>query len=300
MSGVGIVVGAATGIICALIATPILKSTIRSDALRNLVYIGIFAVSLALAKEHVAPPLERHLAASSVEDEFLKNPAFVALKAYERETYTEIVESVKSKITAGASPADLYTSTNSIVQSLVAKRVPITSNSAALQYMRVTIDELRTYYAKPDDKCYLAMFPEFGSAGFNALPIELQNADFNALATVLRDAKIAPQPIPTETAFTDAVGSNGLAGLDPSYHADLDHLGEPKSGVAQRRRACEITMAIFAELFKLPPERAGVAVLSDIPSEITHSLKRKWAARGLYLGWQAARGAYASWYLALS
>lgn len=259
MSWIGIAVSAGVGAVVAVAATPALKG-IKSDPLRNFIYLGVFFVSLAVAREWIAPMAERYYATSQIESEFLKNPAFVAMKSYEPQAYSEILHISKTKLTDGARSAEVFDAVAPVVQTLVVQRVPISSNAAAVQYLRATMDEVRFFFGQGGETCYFALFPDAGRTDFFSLPTAIQQADAAGLAAVLRDAKIAPQPIPTDEQFANALGPSGLAGLDPQYIPELEAIGRPKLGQAARRRTCEVILAVYDEIFKLPPNQAGVAV----------------------------------------
>lgn len=260
MAWTGIIVGAATGGLVALCAYPLVNKLIRNETAKRWTYLLIFFLTLSLSREFLQPPIERYFAAQNLEEDLLKNPAFSALKEFEPATYAGFIEGAKVAIKNGEKESDFYLRANAMITPLVLKRVPVASNTAALEYMKVSIQEVDFLFKKGGDLCYSALMPEPGSTltPFAEIPLTLRTADHLALAEVLRSARLQPQQVPTEDDFAKA--TEPAHAFFRTNGVELAALSEKKVTMVARRRVCEISIDLYKELFKLPPNQAGIAM----------------------------------------
>lgn len=260
MAWTGIIVGAATGALAALCVYPLVNRFIKNETAKRWTYFLIFLLTLALSREFLQPPIERYIVIQNLEETLLSNPAFAALKEFEPPIYAAFVEKAKEGIRSGESASTIRLRANAMVQALVLKRVPVASNAAALAYMKVSIQEVDFLYSKGGEACFLALFPnpKATDTPFADIPASMMQADLLALAEVLRTARLQPQAIPTEDEF--AVAAVPAQQFFVENAVELQKISEAKVGVVARRRACEITINLYKELFKLPPAQAGITM----------------------------------------
>lgn len=260
MAWTGIIVGAATGGLVALCAYPFVNKFIRNETAKRWTYLLIFFLTLSLSREFLQPPIERYFAAQNLEEDLLKNPAFSALKEFEPTIYAGFINDTKVAMQNGEKESSFYARASAMLTPLVLKRVPVASNAAALEYMKVTIQEVEFVFNKGGDLCYSALMPEPGSTlmPLADIPTALRAADNLALAEVLRSARLQPQQVPTEDDFGKA--TEPAHAFFRTNGVELEALNGKKVTMVARRRVCEISIDLYKELFKLPPNQAGIAM----------------------------------------
>lgn len=264
MNWIGMVVGSVCGAVGALIATLILGKK-SSEGVGRLVSLAIFAMLFGLSREYVTPILHAHYNAYGIDSELSKSPAWVAMKAYEPVTYNRILDAARIRLKTGENMGKVSDEMAANVQALILKRVPTTSDAAAVAYMRVMMEEIKVLRDRGDDSCYRFLMPE-GAVGHSdligMLPRDLSQRDGDALAEVFRAAVVEARPVPTEAQFMEAFEPvvMSLQALNPRYVADMEAIGKPQTTLGSKRYACELTMALYGEVFKLPREAAGLTL----------------------------------------
>ncbi|MDR6536978.1 hypothetical protein [Variovorax soli] len=264
MNWIGMVVGAVCGAVGALVATLILGKK-SGEGVGRLVSLAVFAMLFGLSREYVTPILHAHYNAYGIDGELSKSPAWVAMKAYEPVTYNRILDAAQVRLRGGENMGKVTDEMAANVQALILKRVPTTSDVAAVAYMRVMMEEIKVLSDRGDDSCYRFLMPE-GAVGHSdligMLPKDLAQRDGDALAEVFRAAVVEARPVPTEAQFMEAFrpAVMSLQTLNPRYVTDLEALGKPQTTLASKRYTCELTMALYGEVFKLPRDAAGLTL----------------------------------------
>jgi len=140
------------------------------------------------------------------------------------------------------------------------RRLPQTSNRAAMAYVGVLRAALRALPASAAGDCYRildrAAAPAGGSA---AIPAPLRGRDFAAVTGVLAAAARAPQAVPTRSAAGVVLASVD-ARLRRRFGADAAFLRLPHLPAIDRARACAVDARLLDELLALPPAQGGTAV----------------------------------------
>lgn len=260
MGSFSIIFSAVFGALIAATAGPLVQKIYGSKKLPSFVFLIFFLGALALARLFIAPPLERMYLAYRLEDEYLKTPAFVALKEYEPAMFAQMMEDSREKVTSGAPALELRALNQKAIANLVVKRVPTASNTSAVAYMQANMNELKELHNKPGNLCFQVLFATGTVLLEQHVSPAAMQADLAALVDVLRAAKLEPQKIPTEADFVEALGPDGLTGIDQNFAEELTKLTQPKHTLREQRRACEATLALYDVLFSLPQPRSGIAI----------------------------------------
>lgn len=261
MNWIGTLVAAVCGALAAILLSPVIKRLFKGEATQRWVFLVLFALVLALGREWVSPLAERYYQAHTLEDTLASNQAIAALKTYEPASYVNLISSAKEAVKEGKSKTELAALSSGVIQKMIMKRLPTTSNAAALAYMKVQIDEIRLLHGRQDDVCYAALFPEQAPPMVMSdyITPELREADSSTLAEVLRASALTPERVPTEAQFIQALGNQATVLFTPARLADLQKLAEMPTSVKDRRRACEITISLYDAIFRLPPDLAGLS-----------------------------------------
>lgn len=263
MNWIGIVLGAVVGALTAVIFAPVIKKIWKTDKAQRIVFVLVFAFALSLSRELLQPVVYRHYEAYSLDDELQKNPAFVTLKAYDASSYEDLLKTLKSQITSGASVESVGAAAQAKIQTIIYKRLPQSSDDAAIAYMRVMIDEIQHLYNGGSDRCYVFLFPSADSPQYlkaEDLPKSLRDRDAQTLSEVLRTSLVSPQKPPTAEQFQAALSTPFVQEFVIKNGAALDQLEKPKLTLSDRRGDCLVTMGLYRELFKLPVREAGAAI----------------------------------------
>ncbi|WP_431113316.1 hypothetical protein [Variovorax paradoxus] len=118
---------------------------------KRIIYFVIFAVSWTAGKSLVQPRIDRFVLASSIEGELLKNVTYMALKDYEPDTYKRVLDKLKVDIKAGANAETAYASLTREFGIVFGKRLPTTSDAAAIAFMKVKTEQIKVLFDRGGD-----------------------------------------------------------------------------------------------------------------------------------------------------
>ncbi|MDR6890969.1 hypothetical protein J2X67_005517 [Variovorax sp. 3319] len=229
---------------------------------KRIIYFVIFAVSWTAGKSLVQPRIDRLVLASSIEGELLKNVTYVALKEHEPDTYKRVLDKLEVDIKAGAIAEAAYASMGREFGIVLEKRLPITSDAAAIAFMKVKTEQIKVLFDRGGDTCYLGLHPELvqdQAKLYSRFSPALEDAGYVAMAQVIRDARLQPMAAVTD-AQIDETGVIDSLQLEPDVWADVANMDAPKADLALRRRDCEIWLRLQEAVLKLTEDRAGAFV----------------------------------------
>ncbi|MBW2092129.1 MAG: hypothetical protein JRI34_08415, partial [Deltaproteobacteria bacterium] len=189
----------------------------------------------------------------------------------------EIYERIKSEINNSLRNRESSEQTTirirRIVNELVGKYLPRASDDAIFNYVKVMIQELSELTKLNPDLSYEFLFPQRGGAtghSYNLSP-EMKKADLDALAEVIKTGSTNPVIIRD---FSEAklLLEKVFANLHKVYGDDLSLLRNPLASGIYKKKYCNITIALFTEIFELPKQKSCMVLrymFSTIPGGAT-------------------------------
>ncbi|WP_431113254.1 hypothetical protein [Variovorax paradoxus] len=262
MNWVAPVAGAATAVLVALIVAPLIRQIETNSGWHRVIYVFLFLIAWGIASPSIKPPIDRFILVHKLEGELLENVAYAALKEYEPDTYKRVLAKMKADIQAGANAHEAYAEIGREFGAVLGKRLPSTSNQAALAFMKVRAGMTKQLMDQGGDTCYLVLHQklvQYQAETYSRFTPALKEAAYAAMAQVIRDARLEPMTPVTDAEIIE-IGFVDSPQLSPELWIDVGNLHTPKATLALRRRDCEVWLALYAAVFKLPEDRAGAFV----------------------------------------
>jgi hypothetical protein len=155
--------------------------------------------------------------------------------------------------------------------------VPEASNAAAVVLGNALVARLTDLQARDPGQCYRFLFPSAGGpAGGGSFRDE---GLLNALRLVGLSAREGnAEPLDRRAAGRQVEAA--FARLRERHGADVDVLRHPRSPGADRGRVCAMTIALYAELLRLPPDAAGQALRHTLGPAEADAVGREAPASG--------------------
>jgi len=255
---INIIAGAVLGALAAIVINLVVKRTTLADSVKRTVQIVAVTATVVIGVNLIGPPLQAQYSISEAEENLLNQPDYAAMKKHEPEAYQQMMAILRDGLKAGNSVADIQVAARSVLTGLLEKRMPVAGDAAVVDYMKVSMRELREIHAGGDDACYTFLNPASGkpfdvTKRVSSVTME---ADGRALAAVIESAATAPQPrvnlAEHEVSFVKVVEK-----LQAKYGDDLAMLDKPQTTPTAKRRVCEMTADLYDDIFAMPSDQAG-------------------------------------------
>ncbi len=262
MNWVAPLAGAAISILVALIAAPLIRRIETNSGRRRVIYVFLFLIAWGIASPSIKPSIDRLVLVHTLEGELAKNVTYAALKEYEPVTYKRVLAKLKADIRAGANAQAAYAEIQREFSAVLGKRLPSTSNEAAIAFMKVLVDQVKLLMDQGGDICYLSLHPELLQSQvkiYSRFTPALKDATYAAMAQVMRDARLSPMAPVTDAQMTEMGVVDSLQ-LHPDLWIDVADLDTPKDTLALRRRDCEVWLTLHTAVLKLSEDSAGAFV----------------------------------------
>lgn len=151
--------------------------------------------------------------------------------------------------------------------------LPVTSDAAALGYLKADLDRLRVLRSSDPEVCRALIYPQFSQAAdpSAALTEETQKTYDEALNAVLADALAGERRAPRDAqsaADRQQVLAAVLGRFPPVFAAGLSHPEEFRA--LEPLPVCAFHVALREELLTLPPPRSGAALRRMAPEILGH------------------------------
>lgn len=185
-------------------------------------------------------------------------PFYALIKEHEPELYSRIEEDVRLALKEEQTPHELKMKVKIYLDTLIASRVPLSTNEAVVAYTRVTLDEMRALKAHGYGLCHRFLYP-------SSAPLELENyltedllaQDMEALTSVIKDSYENTQMQP-QVKDVQLYLSHVMTKMQETYsQEELQVLSNPLGIMTDKDKVCDITIALFEEILKLPEKQSG-------------------------------------------
>lgn len=257
-----IVFGAAAGGLAALIVFFLEKRIPPIGKIRGIATIALFVTFWTLSKALLIPPAMSYFAMRDVEEELSKLPAYVAIKQYAPDTYSRVKDQMRSGVAQGKSQVEIAAIVRAEIGALAVKKLPQAGDREAIDYLKVSVQEMKELHARGGGLCYKFVLPQAG-AEFDVsryLSEETKAADMKALTAVLESAATNPQAIPVESEVVALMERAVLAMVAQEGADALTIIQNPAANGLDQERVCEVMIAMYSKIFELPEKDAGRVV----------------------------------------
>lgn len=258
MNWISIGIGAAAGLVAALLAHLVVRKPQERKIAYGVVFVVAFVFLNTLARENILPTLNNYYEAEKAEETLLKIPAYQELKQHDPNTYQVMLSGLREGLRKGSSEEELIAQVKTNLGPLIEKRVPYASDQAVVTYMGVVVKELRELNRQDPSLCYRFLFPQqYGAINPQKyLSKQLLSADLAALAEVIRTSATDPQPAPTEQDV--AADLEIVVGqLQEQYGDSVSVLQNPQNPSVDKRVACGMIADLYTRVLELPSPRGG-------------------------------------------
>ena len=201
----------------------------------------------------------------AMEDGLLSIPVYATLRDKDPSAYKQLaarwlegVKLDKSGLEIGADIEAVFTA------DVVPKYLQTGPDAALLRYWRSILAEMNYLRGKDAALCYAFLFPESRSPSFNLqtlLPEALWKEDIDALTSLIRQTHLRPATL--RKIDTDAEMVAIYPKLIAIHPKAAEVLMEPAKYSAQPSIVCALMIGFYAEILKLPQDRAA-AVLRNL------------------------------------
>ena len=141
----------------------------------------------------------------------------------------------------------------------IPKYIPIASDESIVHYMEVLVTEMEMLLAKDASLCYQFLFPQpnvFLDLSRH-LSGDLQKADMDALAEVIRSAIKSPQARPDGRVGQELLGKVARD-MAVEHGEDVSLLRKAQEPTADKAEVCALTVSLYKKAIALPSQENGV------------------------------------------
>ncbi len=247
-----------SGALAALLAGLIVRNSKENGTAYTAVAVALFVAFTALSKTFLLPKINAWRFAEEINTVLLQVPAFETIKKHEPETYNKLVEDLGNLKENGSSRQEGIDRVRQQISKVVIRRLPAASDEAILDYMQVTLDEMKYLNDQSGALCFRFLYTEVegGVDGSKVFPREIQERDFDALNRVIETSVGSESIVPQE--------SDVLANLETVYREiyhrygdDARELEDPVNSSLPPSRICDITHSLYTRVMTLPPDESA-------------------------------------------
>jgi len=192
--------------------------------------------------------------AERAETELLKIPLYAAIRDADRDTYNKMLNAYVEAATLGKTESELIGTTRRYVAELAHKYLPVASDDAVIEMVRVMVLEMNQIGAKNADACFNFLFPRPGVPPViisQYVSVELQNRDLAATTAVIESGARKPQRVPTEKEIEPKMNLVINALRRKFSSAQLAAFADPDSSTSPHPVVCGVTQAFYEEILAL-------------------------------------------------
>jgi len=218
---------------------------------------------------------------------------FLALKNHEPEIYKSMLAEIKDGFLRGKSIQDMQVKTLPLIELAYARRLPYASDDAEIAFVNILIEEMVFLSNRDPILCYWYVRDNTSEppASWTQLPEEIRNREFETGAMIINSAASGLYYPPTEEQIQTSQ-EQIMTRLTQEFGVDVSLLAGTADTKADKARYCEISIALFSEILKLPKKDAGSYLrylnldddaISGIKSEEFDDLEASLLTNALYV-----------------
>jgi len=258
MLWINVAIGALCGALAGVVAYFLSGKNAENKRRKTVIFTIAFAVFFGIARTEVIPKMQAGLIVEEADEVLVNNPAFVAIKQYDPQTYSQIMADIRTAVEKGQNKESAVTSVRGKILSLVQNRLPKASNEAAVAYMDTMLEEMILLQKQGGDICFGLLFPQPGQPTDISpyIPESLRQSDMDGLKAIIETAATAPQPMPSESEITVALVPI-IEGMAKQFGEDIAMLQAPFAPGVDKAKVCEMTIYMYSRILALPEHQSG-------------------------------------------
>lgn len=254
MNWVAIGVGAGAGVVAVLLSAGIMRLFGQANSkAANILYLVVFALTLAVGREFVEPRIQ----AQRVESALLDMPVYRTLQQHEPKAYEQIRSAIETSIANKLPQEQMWAVTRPVITEVATRRLPHASDTVLVKYGAHIVSATTLLHAKGGDACFSYINPAPGEAlDFTALlGREVAEQELSLVAEIVTSAAGKKRAAVTETeAKLDVDAVIGKL-LSKYSQPDLAALQNPNSPNVDKRKYCQVIIDLYKEVIALPAPR---------------------------------------------
>ena len=184
-------------------------------------------------------------------------PFYQTIAKHNPELYKSIITLIKSSKRNNLNQNNISRMIRDSITPYIASRVPFASNSAIMQYMNVTVQEIEILKNESHTLCYNYLYATKNTA--------VNVSDYISHDILAKDLKAATQVIKSSyehknnsITINSNVINNIMKKLHKTYGEDIALLNSPiVSNHNQQKKICLITIDLFKNILTLPTNEGG-------------------------------------------
>jgi hypothetical protein len=242
---------------CITVATTVSFFFTRFYSMRGKHIIGVFLLALitmTLGMAQWLKPSFPSLGIGSMATELAANKPFAELRQHDAELWEKTVAQITAHAHHGQTREDAASVIKSGLYYVMRRKISESSNEAAVLFISARMDELEYFASQREELCYMLMEPPpglvFRKAGKPPAAL-LQQLDF-AMARLIREATLTPQPVPNEEELAAL-----LEKWSKAYPRTEDRFAMTAAS-ASRPEQCLATVRATRLVLERPVEEAGL------------------------------------------
>ena len=255
MDWLSIGAAALAGALAGLVAAFVRRKSKLNRTVVALAFVLCFVLFSVLAKEFVVPRVR----AWRTEQALLDIPVYRLVKEGDPVTYEKLKSSMVISVQRGERREQVVNALRSVFVPTIPKYIPIASDESIVHYMDVLVKEMEMLLAEDASLCYQFLFPQpnvFLDLSRH-LSSDLQKADMDALAEVIRSAIKSPQARPDGKVGQELLGKVARD-MTVEYGEDVSLLKKAQEPTADKAKVCALTLSLYKKAIALPSQENGV------------------------------------------
>lgn len=253
---VGAICGAIAGAV-GVLAGKAMKTKKMQQIVTVVVMAGLFSVLFGIARSTIIADRREAAQMSAYETEVENNPAFQAVEEYAPEEMLKINAYLEQAVRESHSAATVGNNTRRMLTVIVGARMSRASDTAVLNSVNLTVDQIDWLYGRGDDTCFRLLHPDVagGIGAESVFSDELLQRDFDSTRMILATYD-AGRTVPDPTVAAELFNPVYLQLFERHGEEALIAFADVASPETDRRLVCRMTNELLRGVLALPEQEA--------------------------------------------
>jgi hypothetical protein len=188
----------------------------------------------------------------------LRIPLYALIRDNDPDGFTKIASRLTEGVKLGKSMPEVTEDIRSVLFDILPKYLQVAPDAEIQRYYRARVAEMQHLATANPKLCVGMEFPETLPEGFNLkkfVPEALANEEMAALSDLVREAIRAPQRLRTID-ISDELAS-AVTRISARIPSAQTVISDPNKHFDDPRTLCAVQLALYAEIFNLPPSTSG-------------------------------------------
>jgi hypothetical protein len=256
------------GALSALVAQLFVRNPKEKKVPFAIVMALCFVVLNIISTKYVKPHVDSWYYGKQISKSLLDIRVYQEIKKYDPKFYEQIENELKLSMSKGETQAQATARIRSAVSQNASKYIPVASDESLIHFAEITIDTMKQLTKIDPSLTYKFLFPkEYGSIQVGKYVTEQnQTALLDSLAEIIRTGASNPKVV-TDLDQANLYLENVRTSLYQKYGDELYELSDFHSPNIDKRRACNLLIDLYEEVFKLPKGQKTLVLRSMFSGE---------------------------------